>query len=65
MCIRDSTNRVAFGLGFGVLAGTYFGGYGALIGLVNGFFSKGESALYNLDYYKLKFDDNIYSNLNN
>ena len=59
------TNRVAFGLGFGVLAGTYFGGYGALIGLVNGFFSKGESALYNLDYYKLKFDDNIYSNLNN
>ena len=56
------TNRVAFGLGSGVLAGTYFGGYGALIGLVNGFFSKGESALYNLDYYKLKFDDNIYSN---
>ena len=42
------TNRVIFGLGFGVLAGTYFGGYGALIGLVNGFFSKGESALYNL-----------------
>ena len=48
------TNRVAFGLGFGVYTGTYFGGYGALIGLVNGFFSKGESALYNLDYYKLK-----------
>ena len=27
------TNRVIFGLGFGVLAGTYFGGCGALIGL--------------------------------
>ena len=53
------TNRVAFGLGFGVYAGTNFGGYGALIGLVNGFFSKGESALYNLDYYRLKFDDKM------
>ena len=53
------TNRVIFGLGFGVLAGTYFGGCGALIGLVNGFFSKGESALYNLDYYRLKFDDKM------
>ena len=53
------TNRAAFGLGFGVLAGTYFGGCGALIGLVNGFFSEGESALYNLDYYRLKFDDKM------
>ena len=50
--------KVGFGLGLGVLAGTYIGGYGLIIGLANGFFSKGESELYNSDNYKIKFDYN-------
>ena len=52
------STKVGFGLGFGVLAGTYIGSYGALIGLANGFFSKGESELHNSDNYKIKFDYN-------
>ena len=52
------STKVGFGLGLGVLAGTYIGGYGAIIGLAYGFFSKGESELYNSDNYKVKFDYN-------
>ena len=52
------STKVGFGLGLGVLAGTTIGGYGAIIGLANGFFSKGESELYNSDSYKIKFDYN-------
>ena len=59
------STRVGFGLGLGVLAGTTFGGYGAIIGLANGFFSKGESELYNSDNYKIKFDYNENTLINN
>ena len=52
------SSKVGFGLGLGVLVGTYIGGYGAIIGLAYGFFSKGESELYNSDNYKIKFDYN-------
>jgi len=52
------STKVGFGLGLGVLVGTYIGGSGAIIGLAYGFFSKGESELYNSDNYKIKFDYN-------
>ena len=55
------STRVGFGLGLGVLAGTTIGGYGAIIGLANGFFSKGESELYHSGYYKIKFNYNKYT----
>ena len=50
--------KIGVGLLFGALAGSSYGGAGGLIGLVNGFFSKGESELYQSDYYKIKFDYN-------
>ena len=48
--------KVGVGIFFGAFTGAQFGGAGAFIGLVNGFFSKGESELYYSDYYKKKFD---------
>ena len=57
--------KVGVGLLFGALAGASYGGAGGLIGLVIGFFSKGESELYHSDYYKIKFDyDNKYTLIN-
>ena len=47
---------------FGTLFGTIIG---APVGFVYGYQSFGESQLYNSNNYKIKFDDNIYSNINN
>lgn len=51
--------KAAVGVFFGILFGSNLGVTGALIGMVNGFFSKGESKVYFSDNYKIKFD---YSN---
>ena len=50
--------KVGVGLLSGALFGTSYGVAGGLIGLVNGFFSKGESELYHSGYYKIKFNYN-------
>ena len=50
--------KVGVGLFFGALAGTSYGLAGGIIGLVNGFFSKGESELYHSGHYKIKFNYN-------
>ncbi len=57
--------KVGVGLLFGALAGVSYGGAGGLIGLVNGFFAKGESELYYSDYYKITFDYNSKNTLIN
>ena len=50
--------KVGVRLLFGALAGTSYGVAVGIIGLVNGFFSKGESELYHSGYYKIKFNYN-------
>ena len=53
-------------IGAGIFVGSVFGTIiGAPVGFIYGFESLGESKLYNSNDYKIKFDDNIKSNINN
>ena len=58
--------EIGAGIFVGSVFGTLFGTIiGAPVGFVYGYQSLGESQLYNSNNYKIKFDDNINSNINN
>ena len=66
MGIYSLVEKIGAGIFVGSVFGTLFGTItGAPIGFVYGFQSLGESQLYNSNDYKIKFDDNINSNINN
>ena len=66
MGITSSVEKIGAGVFVGSVFGTLFGTIiGAPVGFVYGFESLGESKLYNSNDYKIKFDDNINSNVNN
>ena len=66
MGINSSVEKIGAGIFVGSVFGTLFGTIiGAPVGFVYGFESLGESKLYNSNDYKIKFIDNINSNINN
>ena len=60
--IEEIGASIFVGSVFGTLFGTIIG---APVGFIYGFQSLGKSQLYNSSDYKIKFDDNFYSNINN
>ena len=66
MGISSKIEKIGAGIFLGSVLGTLFGTIiGAPMGFVYGFESLGESKLYNSNDYKIKFDDNIKSNIIN
>ena len=66
MGISSKIEKIGAGIFVGSVFGTLFGTIiGAPVGFVYGFESLGESKLYNSNDYKIKFDDNIKSNIIN
>ena len=66
MGISSKVEKIGAGIFLGSVLGTLFGTIiGAPVGFVYGFESLGESKLYNSNDYKIKFADNINSNINN
>ena len=66
MGISSKVEKIGAGIFLGSVLGTLFGTIiGAPVGFVYGFESLGESKLHNSNDYKIKFDDNINSNINN
>ena len=66
MGITSLVEKIGAGIFVGSVFGTLFGTIiGAPVGFVYGFESLGESKLYNSNDYKIKFDDNIKSNIIN
>ena len=66
MGISSKVEKIGAGIFLGSVLGTLFGTIiGAPAGFVYGFESLGESKLYNSNDYKIKFDGNINSNINN
>ena len=66
MGISSKVEKVGAGIFVGSVFGTLFGTIvGAPVGFVYGFESLGESQIFNSNDYKIKFDDNINSNINN
>ena len=66
MGISSKVEKIGAGIFVGSVFGTLFGTIiGAPVGFVYGFESLGESKLYNSNDYKIKFDDNIKSNIIN
>ena len=66
MGITSLVEKIGAGIFVGSVFGTLFGTIiGAPVGFVYGFESFGESQIFNSNDYKIKFDDNINSNINN
>ena len=66
MGISSKVEKIGAGIFVGSVFGTLFGTIiGAPVGFVYGFESLGESQIFNSNDYKIKFDDNINSNINN
>ena len=66
MGISSLVEKIGAGIFVGSVFGTLFGTViGAPVGFIYGFESLGESQLYNSNDYKIKFDDNNNSNINN
>ena len=66
MGISSKVEKIGAGIFVGSVFGTLFGTIiGAPVGFVYGFESLGESQIFNSNDYKIKFDDNINSDINN